>query len=247
MDETLNSHPLALKHLIPNEQMRSSSSSAFTVKGELKYTTDLIVAEVVVDTKLYAEGYDVSISSTVREKSAKYISLVSSSSSSDSDADTNADSDSSTDTTTTTSVLPVSTSIYTVPASPLHSSGLNADRPPRHLLRLMLPTAQYQTSTILQDPLTRETRGASTKPQWYADLQEKGFVVEVRIQPTNSGGTSGSKNDVTNANGAKKSGDVTVRVDGVVVGAANEKESLTALGRDELQNDRVSRMLLLQR
>lgn len=58
---------------------------------------------------------------------------------------------------------------------------------------------------------------------------------------------SGSKNDVTNANGAKKSGDVTVRVDGVVVGDANENESLTALGRDKLQNDRVSRMLLLQR
>ena len=196
------------------------SSSAFTVKGELKHSTDLIVAEVVVDTKLYPEGYDVVITSTVRE-GTKPISLAP-----PSNAGANA------------SGLPISTSIYTIPTSPLHSSGLTADRPSRHLLRLMLPTAQYQISTV-QDPLTGETRGALPKPQWYLDLQEKGFVVRVDIRPL--GENSGFNRTAVNG------GDVTTRVDGIVVGVASEKESLTALGRDELQDDRVSRMLFLQR
>lgn len=48
--------------------------------------------------------------------------------------------------------------------------------------------------------------------------------------------------------GVKKSdGGVIVKVGGTNVGIASEKESLTALGRDELQDDRVSRMPVLQR
>lgn len=239
--ELSSSPPTSNDRRISSGSMRSSSSerikassSAFTVKGELKYSTDLIVAELVVDTKLYPEGYDVAIASTVRE-GTKPISLSLSSNTGFAGAD------SSFVPTTNASTLPISTNIYTVPASPLHSSGLNADRPPRHLLRLMLPTAQYQISTV-QDPLTGETRGAIPKPQWYLDLQEKGFFVRVDIRPLVNGKTA------VNVNGAKKNGgDVTARVEGVVIGVASEKESLTALGRDELQDDRLSRMLLLQR
>ncbi|KAF8141378.1 hypothetical protein EV363DRAFT_1391846 [Boletus edulis] len=214
----------------PSSERVKPSSSAFTVKGEIKHSTDLIISEVVVDTKLYPEGYDVAITSTVQE-GTKHISLAPSS---------NAGSSSTTD----ASALPISTSVYTVPASPLHSSGLNADRPPRHLLRLMLPTAQYQISTV-QDPLTGETRGALPKPQWYLDLQEKGFIVHVDIRPL--GGAAENGKIAVNGTGAKNYGDVTVKVEGVIVGVANEKKSLTALGRDELQDDRASRMLLLQR
>jgi len=222
----------------PSSERIKSSSSAFTIKGELKHSTDLIVTEVVVDTKLYPEGYDVAITSTVRE-GVKPISLAPSS---------NACSvgvDKSSVPTSNARTPPISTSIYTVPASPLHSSGLNADRPPRHLLRLMLPTAQYQISTV-QDPLTGETRGALPKPQWYLDLQDKGFIVQVDIRPLGGAGEKGKT--PVNGNGAKKNGgDVTARVGGVVVEVASEKESLTAIGRDELQDDRVLRMLLLQR
>lgn len=225
----------------PSSERIKSSSSAFTVKGELKHSTDLIVAEVVIDTKLYPEGYDVNITSTVREGS-KCISLVPSSSAGSTGADP------SPAPTTNASTLPISTSIYTVPASPLHSSGLNTDRPPRHLLRLTIPTAQYQISTV-QDPLTGETRGALPKPQWYMDLQEKGFGVQIDILPLGSASASASENGkkAENKDCAKKGGDVITRVDGVVVVVASEKESLTALGRDELQDDRVSKMLLLQR
>lgn len=201
-----------------------ASSSAFTLKGEIKHSTDLLVAEIVVDSKLYPEGYEVLITSRPRDN-AKFISL-----------DSSRENDTELVTSAGTTDLPISSSVYTIPASPLHSSGLNADRPPRHLLRLSLPTAQYQVSTV-KDPLTGEIRTAPPKPQWFNDLHEKGFVVQVEIKPV-----------IPSALGIKKSdGGVIVKVGGANVGIASEKESLTALGRDELQDDRVSRMPVLQR
>ncbi|KAF8836940.1 hypothetical protein BDN67DRAFT_998273 [Paxillus ammoniavirescens] len=232
-----------------SEGIKPSSSSAFTVKGELKHSTDLIVAEMVVDTKLYSEGYDVKITSRVRE-GTKLIPLPSTTTSLDQGPGNIVPplGPGSMPTTTSNSephALPISSSVYTVPASPLHSAGLNADRPPRHLLRLTLPTAQYQVSTV-QDPLTGETRGAPPRPQWFLDLQERGFVVQVEIRPLC--GASGSGD--ASGGGARRNGNgggAVVKVGGVVVGVAGEKESLTALGRDELQDDRVSRMLILHR
>jgi hypothetical protein len=200
------------------------SSSAFTLKGEIRHSIDLLVAEIVVDTKLYPVGYEVLITSRPRDNT-KYISL-----------ETSRENDMELVSSASTTDLPISSSVYTIPASPLHSSGLNADRPPRHLLRLTLPTAQYQVSTV-KDPLTGEIRTAPPKPQWFNDLHEKGFVVQVEIKPV-----------MAPALGIKKSdGGVVVKVGGTNVGVASEKESLTALGRDELQDDRVSRMPILQR
>lgn len=201
-----------------------SSSSAFTLKGEIKHSTDLLVAEIVVDSKLYPVGYEVFITSRPRDN-AKFIPL-----------ETSCENDMELVSSASTNDLPISSSVYTIPASPLHSSGLNADRPPRHLLRLTLPTAQYQVSTV-NDPLTGEIRTAPPKPQWFNDLYEKGFVVQVEIKPI-----------MAPALGTKKSDSgVVVKVSGTDVGIASEKESLTALGRDELQDDRVSRMPVLQR
>ncbi|KAH7921184.1 hypothetical protein BV22DRAFT_1038944 [Leucogyrophana mollusca] len=193
-----------------------SSSSAFTVKGEIRHSTDLLLAEIIVDSKLYPEGYEVQTGSRAREN-AKYISLQPPKPKDDSDS---------------SQVLPIGYALYTVPASPLHSAGLNADRPPRHLLRLTLPTAQYQVSTV-QDPLTGETRSAPPKPQWFLDLQEKGFVVEVTIRPAAASGL--------------RRNNAGVKVNGTSVAVATEKESLTNLGRDELQDDRVARVAVLQR
>ncbi|EGN96898.1 hypothetical protein SERLA73DRAFT_75747 [Serpula lacrymans var. lacrymans S7.3] len=195
-----------------NDRLRSSTSSAFTIKGEVKYSGDLLVAEYVVDSKLYPEGYDVQIRSRNRDN-AKYIPL-----------------QVPEDPAQTSQVLPIAYAVYTVPSSPLHSSGLNADRPPRHLLRLTLPTAQYQISTV-QDPLTEKTHSAPPKPQWLLDLQDKGVIVEVEVKPAAS---VAKRNKI-------------VKIDGGDVAVATEKESLTSLGRDELQDDRVSKMSLLFR
>jgi hypothetical protein len=196
----------------PHERLRSASS-AFTIKGEVRQSTDLLVAEIVVDSKLYPDGYEVHLRSRIRED-AKQIPL-------------NPTGDGSGD----KKVLPIVYAVYTIPASPLHSAGLNADRPPRHLLRLSLPTAQYRISTV-EDPLTGEVHTAPPKPQWLLDLEDKGAVIGIDIKPT---GTS------------SKPGSMIVTVDGNEVSVANEKASLTTLGRDELLDDKISKMAVLSR
>ena len=204
---------VSLEHAGPHERLRSSSS-AFTVKGEVRQSTDLLVAEVVVDSKLYPNGYDVRLRSHIREDT-KHITM----------RPTGIDS-------TDDHVLPLTYAVYTIPASPLHSSGLNADRPPRHLLRLSLPTAQYQISTV-EDPLTGELQSAPPKPQWLFDLEEKGALVDIEIQPVEAS--------------ADRSTGMRVIVDGHNIPIAIEKTSLTSLGRDELLDDKISKMSVLSR
>ena len=190
-----------------SREVRSASSSMFTIRGEVKHPVDLLVGELVVDTKLYPDGYNVTLRSRI-DKDKQSLPL----STSDS----------------TTNLLPISSAVFTMPLSPLLSSGLSTDRPPCHLLRFTLPTAQYQMSTI-QDPLTGETRSAPPKPQWMLDFEEGRAVIDVEIKPASS----------------DQKGKVTVNDSTVPV--LNEKESLTSLGRDELLDARTSKMDLLAR
>ncbi|KAJ4474926.1 hypothetical protein J3R30DRAFT_624619 [Lentinula aciculospora] len=171
--------------------------------------------------------------------------------------------------------LPLSYTLHTIPLSPLHSSGsgigmkTNADStytydyesesPTRHLLKLTLPTAQYFVSTI-QDPLTGETQVAPPKPRWLVEMEEGGAIVCVEVKPLDEDAgigkgkvrvVNGRKNvdaSKTNKNDKDKEGKVWNAVrnawDVAVVG---EKESLTTLGREELLDDRVSKMSVLSR
>jgi hypothetical protein len=186
---------------------RRPSASAFTVRGGIRHSTDLLVAEVVVDSRLYPEGYDIRLRSHIRDN-GKRVSLE--------PLESNGH---------VGSILPFSYNVYTLPVSPLHSSGLNNDRSTRQLVRLWLPTAQYQISTVL-DPLTGEMQAPPPTPQWLINLRECGAIVELEIRP-------GSKESVS--------------VDGERVVVLNEKESLTSLGRDELLDDRISRTAVLSR
>lgn len=200
------------------------SASMFTVRGEVRLPTDLVVGEFVVDTKLYPVGYCVKIKSRI-DKTKQRLSLPKDMQ----------------DTEDWTNVLPVSSFVYTMPPSPLLSSGLNADRPPCHLLRLTLPTAQYQMSTI-QDPLTGEMRTAPARPQWMLDLDDGRAIISVEIRPVPVSSASlaaGSGKDRVKIAG--------VDVDGVTVNVLSEKESLTSLGRDELLDPRTAKMNLLVR
>ncbi|KAK0466749.1 uncharacterized protein EV420DRAFT_1505146 [Desarmillaria tabescens] len=196
--------------------LRGRSSSAFTVKGEVRQTTDLLVGELVVDSKLYPDGYTVVLTSRARERGLQgQPGLI----------------DLQLPEGAKRCILPLAYTIHTVPLSPLHSSGMNAGSPTRHLLRLTLPTAQYQISTV-KDPLTGETQSAPPKPQWLIDMEECGAIVDVEVRPL----AAGKKGVIVLANDSE----ATV----VVVG---EKESLTTLGRDELSDDRVSKMGQLSR
>ncbi|KAH8093251.1 hypothetical protein BXZ70DRAFT_949630 [Cristinia sonorae] len=196
-----------------------SSPSMFTNRGEVRHPVDLLLSELVVDSKLYPEGYEV-ITESYIDKTKAALPLPGPSITKEDKGN----------------ALPIAFTIYTLPPSPHHSSGLNIDRPPRHLLRLTLPTAQYQVSTI-QDPLTGETRRAPPKPQWVLDLEEVGrAVVNITIKPSAS--ASGEPAD------QKKS---TVIVDGKPTPVFTEKESLTNIGRDELLDSRTTKMDLLVR
>jgi hypothetical protein len=122
------------------------------------------VAEIVINSKLYPDGYDIFLRSHIRDD-AKYIYCKP-----------------TIDDPKDPQVLPIACAIYMIPASLLHSSGLHANCPPQHLLRLSLPTAQYQISTV-EDPLTGETQSALPKPQWLLDLEEKGAVINFDVTP----------------------------------------------------------------
>jgi hypothetical protein len=201
------------------------------VRGEVRQATDLLVAEVVVDSKLYPEGYHVHLRSRPHDGTEPIPLLPAAAGEGTAAAAAVGE--------PFLPFLPLTYAVHTLPSSPLHSSGLAVDHPPRHLLRLMLPTAQTQISTLL-DPLTGETRAPPPKPAWMVDLSEKGAVIEVEIRPATQ--------SVAAAGGGKKTkGGETVTIDGVAVKVEGEKESLTSLGREELQEDRVAWMAVLSR
>ncbi len=199
-------HKSSIASLSGDGTLRGRSPSAFTLKGEPRQITDLLVAELVVDAKLYPEGYTVVLCSRTRTNPS-VIDLASESISA--------------------CILPLIYTIHTIPLSPLHSSGMNTGSPTRHLVRLTLPTAQYEVSTVL-DPLTGEMQSAPPKPPWLVEMEESGSVVDVEVRP-----------------GKGVSVQIGEEVKEVVV--VGEKESLTALGREELSDDRVTRMGVLSR
>ncbi|KAF6753449.1 hypothetical protein DFP72DRAFT_966746 [Ephemerocybe angulata] len=318
-------------------------SSAFTAKGEVKPVTDLIVGEVVVDTRMYPDGYYVVVRSwKVSKKSGEtreapvwvefsakgkgkeldgevYLKLgggwsgdgktmiasppsVTASSSSSSGVSTSSSVESA-GASSSTSVsgsgasapaavveevgeerfLPLAYSIYTMPASPMHSSSLNVEAgATRHLLRISLPTAQYQVSSV-RDPLTGETRKGPKKPEWMKvlegsdeedigedgekgddleeeldigiDLEEEeekpvvpkrarlhGAVVDIEILPV-----AKAEEEKEKEKDGKKKRIKRVGVNGLEVPVVGEKESLTSLGREELLDDRISKMPILFR
>jgi hypothetical protein len=227
-----------------------TTSSAFTVRGEVRQATDLLVAEVVVDSKLYPEGYHVRLRSRPHDAN-KSIPLLPATATAAPAAAEEQDGGATTPPGVTAGAetpepppppafLPLTYSVHTLPSSPLHSSGLAVDHPPRHLLRLILPTAQTQISTLL-DPLTGETRAPPPKPQWMLDLSERGALIEIEIRPTATTHAQASGKVKTKGEGE------TVTIDDVVVKVEGEKESLTSLGREELQDDRVAWMAVLSR
>lgn len=240
-----------------------TASSAFTVKGEVRLSTDLVVAEVVVDARMFgdggASGYAVDV------KARRRVGLVVSGGGDERHLEDAVGlsafeerGDASLTPTTTTPLasssslvlsssqeeldLPFICTVHTMPSSPLHSSGLSAEAPSRNLLRLSLPTAQYRVSSV-RDPLTGEMRGAKPKPEWLEEMEREGggLVVEVGVRALGVGEKGSSVKD--------KGGKVWVNIAGKSreVGVVGEKESLTNLGREELLDDRVARMGILSR
>ncbi|KAF9068432.1 hypothetical protein BDP27DRAFT_1448460 [Rhodocollybia butyracea] len=261
------STPVQRERALSGSSFRGRSSSAFTLKGEVRHSTDLLVGEIVIDSKLYPKGYMVTLSSRTRLKPSKpgesesesLLSIAPTQKSYDSPV--NLDTLFPEDETSTSSefVLPFSYALNTMPLSPLHSSGMgntthgSDSEPTRHLLRLTLPTAQYHISTV-KDPLTGETQHAPSKPAWLIEMEEGGVVVRVEVRPLSSTGIvrKGKVLIVDGRMGGSESKDGKNKLwnaerNGWEVVVVGEKESLTTLGREELLDDRVSKMGVLSR
>jgi hypothetical protein len=170
----------------------------------------LLVAEVVIDTKLYPDGYDVVLRSR-KPTADPYPTLPPESGTEEAETD-----------------LPLISTIYTLPSTPLHSANASIDNRSfeRHLLRVTLPTAQYYTPAV-EDPLTGEMRNAPEKPVWLVQLEESGEYVEIGIEPKKEKSVSGTV--------------VNVSVNGDVKDVLGEKESLGAIGRAALEGEMEKR------
>ena len=169
---------------------------------------DFLVGELVVDSKLYPDGYEVRFTSHLREPKdvGQPLSLSPISA--------------------TSSDLPISCTCHVLPSTPLHSSGLNIDSPPRHLLRFTLPTARYES--VADDPLSLQP---PIKPVWLTDLEANGAIVEIVVFPAVGGGQRGKG---------------LVVVDGASTEIMQEKDSIRYL-RQELEDERLGKMHVLSR
>ncbi|KAG9224230.1 hypothetical protein CCMSSC00406_0004729 [Pleurotus cornucopiae] len=229
-----------------------TSTSAFTVKGEVRPPADILAGEIIVDSKLYPEGYSVNFQSRIHAK-GEVISLddfYTTSSPSPSPSSPSPSPASSPP--PPPSDLPLIVSIYTLPPSPLHPSTLTDDpssSQPRHLVRFTLPTAKYemQVSTVI-DPLTGEVREAKEVPEWLARLRQGDIAaVSFGIKPLPL------KDSVpANSTTAQKTPSVSleknkIEVDGVGVPVLDEMASLRGVGRDDLLDDRTGKTCLLVR
>ena len=235
-------------------QRRGRSASEFSIKGmsgAARWPGNLVVAEIVVDKKMYTEGYEVKLWSRMRKdvrvgQKGGFFSL-------------KEEKDMSTD----ANVLPLQCAIYAMPLSPMHSSGESGTR---HLVRIVLPTSQIERE-VIQDPLTGgggEVRGGGhvrdtnetgeTRPQWWIDLAEGGeAVIWIEVLPSVGVNSSSSTfaNPASGIKGKKSRKDSGKRevviVNGKEIGVVDEKEGLTSLGRDELMDDRVGKMNVILR
>lgn len=79
--------------------------------------------------------------------------------------------------------LPFKVVVLPLPPPPIHAASLSSSPPRRkHLVRIILPTAQYQAP--IQDPLLHEEpKPAPKKPVWLETVEEKGAIVVFAIEP----------------------------------------------------------------
>ncbi|KAF8513435.1 hypothetical protein BU17DRAFT_95422 [Hysterangium stoloniferum] len=166
---------------------------------------DFLAGEIIVDSKLYPDGYEVHVVSSFRDSTLGSDPLSTSMISSN------------------TTDLPLSCTCHIMPSTPLHSSGISVDAPPRHLLRLTLPTALY--GDIIDQPLSLET---PKKPSWLTAFETHGAILDVTLFPITDTGK----------------GKGVVMFDGEIIDVMGEKDSIRLLRRG-LEDTRLAKMPIL--
>ncbi|CEL56376.1 hypothetical protein RSOLAG1IB_07762 [Rhizoctonia solani AG-1 IB] len=127
----------------------------------------LIVAEFIIDSRLFPGGYDITTASMfLPERSTQPISLVTSDNAS----------------AMITRIIPLRAQIFTLPVSPLRASAETTTPPTRQLIRVLLPSTPHTMPEVL-DPLTGETRRGPEQPEWKQRLANERAMVRVSIGP----------------------------------------------------------------
>ncbi|KAH8794593.1 hypothetical protein DL96DRAFT_1650631 [Flagelloscypha sp. PMI_526] len=185
---------------------------------------DLVIAEIVIDSRMYTSegGYDIKVRSWLIHDDDNHpveaLQTIIPSTVTPTSSETPEE-----------PILPLVYSMYTLPSSALHSSSTSesGDGLIRHMMRATLSTAKYDIQT-LEDPLTGELQSAPERPDWLLHLEAGGRVgVSVDVVPKTA---PMPKSKVRS--GKRKICDVNVNGDTVKI--LDEKESLGAIGREEL-------------
>jgi hypothetical protein len=247
--DTLHQSPPSSSHYFHEGLRGRTATSAFSNKSEVKQA-DLVVMEVVIDSKMFPGGrylYAVDVKARKRRKNERLLKAGAIPLGNAGNVSGKDNESESTDPTSSSSLSaleylhpPFGYALHTMPSSPLHSSHLSSETPSRHLLRVTLPTSQYLVSSFW-DPLTGEMRDPPPKPEWMKILegvdQYGGIVVDVVVYPSEEK-EGASKKERLRQN---------VMINGREVGVVGEKESLSSIGREELLDDRVAKMGVLSR
>ncbi|CAE6470350.1 unnamed protein product [Rhizoctonia solani] len=127
----------------------------------------LIVAEFIIDSRLFPGGYDITTTSMfLPEGFTQPIPLIMPNDTA----------------TTTTRIIPLRTQVFTLPLSPLRASSATTTPPSRQLIRISLPATPHTAPDVL-DPLTGETRRGPEQPEWKQRLSNEHAIVRVSIGP----------------------------------------------------------------
>ena len=220
--QRMASSPSRSQTMLARELRHSTSSSSSLASEALsdKPTGDLIVAEFVVDPYLYKDGYKIDTHTEFQPDRLGDSLLLGfgpplSINSVASPSTPNP----------FLAAIPLTFTIYTIPASPLLST--TSDKPTsRHLVRALLPTAEYYMPPI-EDPLSGELRKPPPPPPWLVELESRGALVDISISPANKTVSTSSKVHSK------------AMVDGKDVPIVSEKKSVSFLGREYLEDDKL--------
>lgn len=156
---------------------------------------DFLVAEYIVDTTAFPAGYNVTSSASLATTVSSLVPLPATPTSKQPGSPTTPTSAAAASTGARPSPplplrpstakedrldLPLKITVLPLPAPPIHAASLTS-APPRkkHLVRITLPTAQFQTP--VQDPLHKEPQHAPKRPAWLEAVEHKGAIVHFAI------------------------------------------------------------------
>lgn len=164
---------------------------------------DYVVAEIVTDSKLFPAGFEVQINSETYDPEEPV--------------------DMSPALRGGSNSLPITATVFAIPTT-LFKDSYSETSGARHLLRISLPTARFETPAI-EDPLTGLIRSAPPRPPWLVELMERNAIVDISLVALPEPATSTSEKPPTPP--------YKVLVDGTQIEIIPELRSLKLLAKSD--------------